>query len=82
MTVGVDGPKIHLTRVDHVPCHYDFMVPHRRDNARLRARGVREALPPGRGVWGAARPPTSWYGPNYATYNLVVSTVTYTGTEL
>ena len=37
----------------HVPCRYDFMVPHRRGNARLRARGVRGTLPPGRGVWGA-----------------------------
>ena len=35
----------------HIPCRYDFMVPHRRGNARLRARGVRGALPPGRGVW-------------------------------
>ena len=35
----------------HVPCHYDFMFPRRPYHARLRARGVREALPPGRGLW-------------------------------
>ena len=37
----------------HVPCRYDFMVPHRRGNARLRARGVRGPLPPGGGSGGA-----------------------------
>ena len=57
MTFGVDGPKIRLTRVDHVPCHYDFMFPRRSYHARLRARGVRVALPPGRGVWGSLRHP-------------------------
>ena len=31
----------------HVPCHYDFMFPRRSYHARLRARGVRGALPPG-----------------------------------
>ena len=41
----------------HVPCHYDFMFPRRAYHARLRARGVRGALPPGRGVWGGLRPP-------------------------
>ena len=41
----------------HVPCHYDFMFPRRSYHARLRARGVRGALPPGRGVWGGLRPP-------------------------
>ena len=34
----------------HVPCRYDFMFPRRSYHARLRARGVRGALPPGRGV--------------------------------
>ena len=32
----------------HVPCRYDFMFPRRSYHARLRARGVRGALPPGR----------------------------------
>ena len=41
----------------HVPCRYDFMFPRRSDHARLRARGVRGALPPGRGVWRGLRPP-------------------------
>ena len=41
----------------HVPCHYDFMFPRRSYHARLRARGVQGALPPGRGVWGGLRPP-------------------------
>ena len=41
----------------HVPCHYDFMFTRRAYHARLRARGVREALPPGRGVWGGFAPP-------------------------
>ena len=50
MTFGVDGPKIRLTRVDHVPCHYDFMFPRRSYHARLHARGVPGALPPLRGV--------------------------------
>ena len=40
----------------HVPCHYDFMFPRRSYHAHLRAREVREALPPGRGVWGRLRP--------------------------
>ena len=61
----------------HVPGRYDFMVPHRRGNARLRARGVRGALPPGRGVWGGLRPPQGSKGglgggtpPNFKTDNL------------
>ena len=29
----------------HVPCRYDFMVPHRRGNARLRARGSGRPCP-------------------------------------
>ena len=41
----------------HVPCRYDFMFPRRSYHARLRARGVWGALPPGRGVWGGLRPP-------------------------
>ena len=41
----------------HVPRHYDFMFPRRSYHARLRARGVWGALPPGRGVWGSLRPP-------------------------
>ena len=41
----------------HVPCRYDFMFPRRSYHARLRARGVRGALPPRRGVWGGLRPP-------------------------
>ena len=39
----------------HVPCHYDFMFLDRSDHARLRARGVRGALPPGRGFGGPSR---------------------------
>ena len=41
----------------HVPCRYDFMFPRRSYHARLRARGVRGALLPGRRVWGGLRPP-------------------------
>ena len=56
MTFGVDGPKIRLTRVDHVPCHYDFMFPRRSYHARLRARGVQGALHPGRRGLGELSP--------------------------
>ena len=53
--------RIHVSYVGvigrHVPCHYDFMFPRRSYHARLRARAVRGALPPGRGVWGGLRPP-------------------------
>ena len=48
----------------HVPCHYDFMFPRRSYHARLRARGVRGALPPGRGVQGSLTPlahKRAWY---------------------
>ena len=41
----------------HVPRHWDFMFPRRSGYARWRARGVREALPPGQWVWGSLRPP-------------------------
>ena len=41
----------------HVPCHYDFMFPRRSYHARLRARGVRGALPRGRGFWGPSALP-------------------------
>ena len=41
----------------HVPCHYDFMFPRRSCHARLRARGVWGALPPGQGSGGAFAPP-------------------------
>ena len=43
--------------VFHVRRHSRFMIPRRSYHARLRARGVRGALPPGRGVWGGLRPP-------------------------
>ena len=41
----------------HVPRHQVFMFLRRSGNARLRAREVRGALPPGRAVWGAFGPP-------------------------
>ena len=45
----------------HVPCHYDFMFPRRSYHARLRARAVWEALPPGGrpGGFGGGTPPNS-----------------------
>ena len=45
----------------HVPCRYDFMVPHRRGNARLRARGSwGPSPPPGKqGGLGGGTPPNS-----------------------
>ena len=41
----------------HVPRRGGFMSPRRLGHARLRARGVRRALPPGRRVWWGPRPP-------------------------
>ena len=42
----------------HVPCRYDFMFPRRSYHARLRARGVRGALPPrAGGLGGPSAPP-------------------------
>ena len=41
----------------HVSRQSCFMFPRRTITARLRARGVQGALPPGRGVWGGLRPP-------------------------
>ena len=47
---------LHVDVIGHdVPCHYDFMFPRRADYARVRARRVWGALPPGRGVWGGLR---------------------------
>ena len=46
----------------HVPCHYDFMFPRRAYHARLRARGVRGALPPGGGSGGTFAPPKAAAG--------------------
>ena len=72
MTFGVDGPKIRLTRVDHVPCHYAFMFPRRSSHARLRARGVwaaglagPPARPGQRGGLGGGTPPNGELALNY-----------------